>query len=562
MRKALLMGIVAGLVLSMQTLCPAQKAATESSAGQMKPLLTVALSSYDRIISDVRAISPPSAMTVEGLLNAVSGGQGLEGLDKKRPMGLLLRTDGQQILLQETLVFVPVKDLPKLLKALEPSIGETEEKDGVFEVNAKDQTIFLKQAGDWTYISMSSDGLAKLPKNPLEALEGLDKDYDLGIRVSVQDIPQAYRQLLVGFIQMAGQQSLQQRPDESEEEQQLRAKAFEQSIKQMTQVLNELDKLVLGIKIDDKTGSALLDFVTTAVKGSDLAKQYTTAAEPVETKFAGFLLEGAAISVSAAQKIPQTNLEQVKSSMATARAGALKDLENQDLSEEDLALAKEITNQLFEVVENTLKGGLLDMGASVKVGPEAATVVAGMRVLDTEKIDTMLKKLAEKVAKEDAKVAEAIKLNAAEYEGVHFHRISVPTEAIPTDGEVDLSKLVGKSLDAFIGIGKESVYLGVGRDALETVKKAIDKSKEARKIPPMQLTITAMPLIEFVGSVAKDDEVTSVINILTQVLKGNPGKDHLIITSTVIPDGGKMRIEVQEGILKLLGALPMVFAGR
>lgn len=554
MKKILLTGMVAALVLGSQILSPAQESGKDSAEGQMKPVVAVMLSSFDQVINDIRSVSPQIAMTAEGLLNAVSGGQGLEGLDKKRPMGLLVRTDGQQFPAQ---VFLPVRDLKKLLKGLEPTIGTAEEKNGIYEITVKDRTIYLKQSGEWTYASISADGLENLPKNPLESLSGLEKEYDLGIRLTVKNIPQAFRQLAVGMLQTVGQQALQQKEGESEQELQTRTEAFQQSMKQLTQMLNELDTLTVGLKIDPKSNNAFFDFAITAVEGSQTAKQYAAADQQSETHFAGFQLDGAAVVAGITQKMTEATIAQAESSLDTAKAGALKQLEDQKLGEEELALAKDLVGQMFEVVGATLKGGKFDMGASVKIGPDVFTLVMGGHVLDTQKVEQILKKLAEKASKENSKVAEAVKLNAEQYEGIHFHRISMPTDQVrPNDP--NLGKLVGKTLDLIVGIGPESVYVAAGRDASETLKKAIDGSKTAKKVPPMQVKIALTPIVKFVAEVAKDAQAQNVANILTQVLEGTPNKDHIVITSTAIPNGAKTRIELEQGVLKILGALPML----
>jgi hypothetical protein len=560
-KKILLMGMVVALLLGLQVLGPAQLTAAESSepaAAPLKPLVTVALSGYDEILSDLQSISPQIAMLVEGQINAATGNQGLEGLDKTRPWGLLVRTDEQQFPVQ---LFVPVTDLAKLLKSLEPVIGTTEAKDGVYEIDAGGRTLYLKQVGDWAFASISSDGLANLPEKPLEALGGLQDEYDLGIRLTVKNIPVSLRQMGLALMQTAMQQGLQKQPDETEEQHAVRVKAVEQSMKQVSQAVNEIDELVLGLKIDNKAGNAYFDFVQTAVEGSELAKQIAGAGAEQETKFAGFVMDDAAFTFSGAQLVPEASAAQLEPTLASARSEAMKHLEKEeDLGEEEKTLAKELTNGLFDVAEKTVKGGKFDVGGSVNLGPEVLTLVFGARVLETQKVDDMLKKLAEKVAKEDPKAADAIKLDAEKYEGVRLHRISVPTEELGKTDDVDLKKLVGDTVDVFIGIGEESVYVAAGRDALQTLKTAIDKSKEPKKVAPMQLKLAVTPLVKFAGSIAEDSQVQNVANILGQILEGTPGKDHIVVTSTVVPNGGKMRIELEQGILKVLGALPMLAA--
>lgn len=555
MKKILLMGMVAVLLLGKPMWCAAQ-AAEAPSAGALKPVVTVTLSGYDQILGALGAINPQFAVGAESALNSLTGNQGLQGLDKKRPIGLLIRTDDQQFPAQ---LVLPVTDLTQLLKSLEPTLGPAKEKEGVYQLESGDRTFYLKQVGEWAFASIDANSLSNLPENPLEAFGGLQEQYDLGIRLTVKNIPAIFRQMGIGLLQSLSQQGLEKRPNETDEQLALRTQAFEQTMKQLNQLVNELDTVVAGLKLEGKEGKAALEGVVTAIEGTDLAKQYAAAMQATETNFGGFLAEDAALTWSAAQKVPEANVGQLEASLATARESALKDLENQELSEQDLALAKDLLGQLLDVVKATIQGGKIDVGGAVKLAPDALTVIAGGHLLDTAKVDTILKKLVEKATADEPKLAEMIKLNAEEYQGIHFHRVTLPLESME-ESEV-LEKLVGKELEIFVGIGPESVYVAAGRDALETLKKAIDQSKTSTPVLPMQIKLAATPLVKCLGALSDDEKAKNVANVLGQILTATPNQDHINITSTAVPNGGKFRIELESGILKVLGLLPMLSAG-
>lgn len=557
MRKVLLAALAVVVLLGSRAVCPAQESTAQAQT-EMKPVVTVALSGYDQILGDLRFISPQSATTLEESVKSFTDGRGLEGLDKARPWGFLVRTDGQQFFMH---AFVPVSDLKKLLASLEPAIGKPEELGGgVYEFETEDRVLYLKQAGDWAYLSMDRDALNNVPEKPLEALGGLQKDYDLGVRVTVKNVPPIFRQMMLAPLEMAGQQGLEKREDETDEQHELRTKVFRQSMQQLGTMLDELDTLVLGLKIDEKARIGALEYAMTAIEGTNLSKQMKQA-EELKTGYSGFFMPDAALTLVTVAEIGEAEIEQAKTSLATAKVNALKELEEQKLSDEERELAKKLVSELMDVFQKTVEGGKLDVAAAAKVSPESLTAAAGGRVVEPERIEEALKAMAKQLAEDDPKHADAIKLNAEEFQGVRFHTVAVPLEEL--EEAEPLKKLVGDSLNIVFGVGKESLYLAAGRDAADTLKQAIEKSKAepAKAVPPMQLKLSLLPIVKTVGSVAEDEQVQSVAEMLTQMLAGADAKDGITVTATTIPNGAKTRVELEEGVLKLLGVLPQLAMG-
>ena len=96
---------VAGVTMTTVTLAIATMVsglaacAQDASAQEMKPLLVVSLSGYDELIKDVNFLGelagkPGLQETFEETLNMVTQGQGLAGLDKTRPWGVVVQTGG------------------------------------------------------------------------------------------------------------------------------------------------------------------------------------------------------------------------------------------------------------------------------------------------------------------------------------------------------------------------------------------------------------------------------------------------------------------------------------
>src|SRR5690606_37544928 len=111
-------------------------------------------------------------------------------------LGLLVQTDGQ---MPAGAVCVPVTDFNALLDVVKGfGITSQDAGNGLTQLNtAQGQTVFAKQTGGWTLLSISPDMMSSLPADPGTVLQPLAKEYDLGVRLHMQNVPEAYRQMLI-----------------------------------------------------------------------------------------------------------------------------------------------------------------------------------------------------------------------------------------------------------------------------------------------------------------------------------------------------------------------------
>lgn len=188
----------------------------------MKPILTVSLAGYQRIMDDLAFVgklsdSPDLAKNLEGMIGFFTQGQGLAGLDKTKPWGLAASTDGLSF---QLLAFIPVNDLKKLLDSLSGFLGDADQENGIYKLQPPGLPIplYIKEQNGFAFISQDSAGLTNLPKDPVKLLAGLDKEYDIAVRLGVQNIPEVFRQLAIDQIKMGVEGSLEQQPGETDEQ--------------------------------------------------------------------------------------------------------------------------------------------------------------------------------------------------------------------------------------------------------------------------------------------------------------------------------------------------------
>jgi len=530
-------------------------ALAQQSASEMKPLAVVALSGYDALLEDVNFIGslsgqPQLAQQVEQMIMLFTQNKGLVGFDKSKPVGAFVQTDGMSF---NGALCIPVTSLQKLIEVLAP-FGVTGEDQGKgitkISVNGQGQTVFARESNGWALLAPMSQMLENLPADPGPMFSSLTSDYDVGIRLHVQNIPEAYRQLAMQQLQAGMEAGLQPLPGESDEQFEQRKKMTGLQIEQLQRAINEIDELTLGLAIDAEQQRTLLDFTYTAVPDSQLAAQIAENSDP-KTNFAGFFQPDAAMMMSFAAKVTEADTAQVEQMFQAVR----KQLKTAIDDEEDLPsdqareVLKSALDDFLDAFQATLKAGLVDGGAVLNLAPDALTFVGGGFVGDPGKVESGLKKLVQ-LAKEEPDFP-GIHWNAESHADVNFHTLSVP---IPAD-EKEPRQLFGDSVDMAIGIGKQSVFFALGRDCLNAAKQVMDLSQAslAKSVPPLEMTIALGQIMDVAASFADGDKKQKIEMVANMLANETNGRDHVRIVQQTVPHGIRVRIEAEEGVLRAIG---------
>jgi hypothetical protein len=465
-------------------------------------------------------------------------------MDKTRPFGIILATDGTQF---QPMLVLPITNLKLLLESLAGLLGDaTDIGDGVLELNVFDQKIVVKEKNGWAFMGASPEALVDLPADPGKLFAGLDKSYDIGARLYLQNLPQEYRTLLIDALRGGVEAGLARQDDETDEAFDARKKLVTDQIDSLNKSVNEIEKLTIGLGLDAKARTARLELAIAAVAGTDSAKLMGQIQNST-SNFAGFLIPDAAAAINISAKVGKESTGQIAAAMQSFRAMVIERIDTAARLPNPASkkMAKEVIGEVLDAVQATLATGKIDVGATLTLGDNKIAVAAGAYVTEPKTIEDALKKLAKAMEKE--KDFPGFKFNAETYQGVQFHTTQIP---VPQDGTV--AKALGEKLDVAIGIGPKSVYLALGTDGLKLCKAAMDRSKaEASKpVPPMQLNVSLTPIFKFAAAMQDQPNITALAE---ELAKAN-GKDKVHVTVT--PEGlvTTIRLEAQEGVLKLLGA--------
>lgn len=553
MRKLLSSMLAVTVLLTTAGLCYAQ--------GEPKPLVTVSFAGYDKLVADIGMIgklggNPNLGKQVEMLTLMLPQGEGSKGplaLDTKQPWGAVVLTDGTT---PSIYAFVPVSDIKPMIELAKQQSGQDikAEKD-IYQFPVSGKVVFATQKGNWAFIADSKEQLGKVIADPAPLLGDLPKRYDLAIRASMKNMPTEYRDQLLAQLRAGAEVGMQQRADESDDEYALRANVAKQGIQQLTTLVNDMDTLLLGWNVDAKTKTTYLDLEITAQTSTKLAEQFAQV-KAGKTKFAGLMLPGAAVTFNSVGMLSDNDVAQAKSALATLRKSATKELANQELGEEHVKLATKLLDDVIGVLEKTAEAKKTDAAMSLMLEPGEVTFVAGTSIADGAKLQKAFQQLIDAV-KKDETAAAAIEIKAETHAGIALHVLSMPTP------DPELATMVGDTLEVVVGIDKDKVLVAFGHDAAETLKKGIDqlKASASKDVPAMQIALAAKPIAKFLAEVGEDEQVKATASMLAGLLEKAGEKDHITLTSTPIAQGVRLRLEVEEGLLQVLGSLSQAMGG-
>lgn len=518
-----------------------------------KPVLVVSVSSYDELLKDIDYVGalidkPNMAQTIEGLLGFFTAQQGLAGLDKSKPWGAVVATDGNSF---PKAVFLPVSDLPKLLGALQAFVSEPKDAgDGVLEVEVKANAmpLFLKAKNGWAYIGQSTADLATLPEDPTTLLAGLDKQYDIGIRAFVQNVPEIYRQLAVSAITDGVEKNMQRLPDEDDAAYEQRKKFAQAQLQAVVTSINDIDQLTVGISIDRDAKKVALDFGSTVVAGSASAAQLADNKD-LKSQFGGFFDSEALFGMATTSKLDAMGTEQALAQLAGAKAQLVQELNKSEEFPSDEAKAQviSIVSDGFDLFGNMIKSGRMDLGISV-VGTGPVTLLVGGHVGDGAAVPPLVEKIAKLVEMEGH--LASFEKDVAKVGDVTFHKLALKA---PEGGDADkVAKLLGPGdIQIFVGVGKESAYVAAGGDGMKHIQAAIAKSAAAADsvVMPVQMTVSVASILKL--ALLADDSKPELADMAAMLQEA--GNGHVRLLYKPLPNGAMAHLEIEEGVIRVLG---------
>ncbi len=512
----------------------------------------VSVSSYDKLMEHAAVVGeivgfPNAQQMIQLQIMQLTGGKPLVGLDKTKPMVVDFKLGQAQ---PYWIACLPITDFEGLLKSLPPPLAETEDAgDGVLLLKASDSPLYAKAGEGWTYFTDQKEYLSTLPKDPASLADDLSSKYVLAGRVNMQNVPKEKRSEFIGFLELMSQLQLAGAAEAGADMEAQQA-MMKDNIARLSQWVDDTEDVTIGVAINGDEKNVHLDFSTTAVADTQTAKSYKRFQKGTSAH-AGFLNVDAAVAgaVHLTGKPPEEEIKYADKQEKVSQKQMTQAIDNaDDLSDDQKDVAKASLGKLLNVMFDTIRSDSFQAGFAMMLNNKSS-IVMGAQVSDGDAVESALKPMIEMASKQ-----AGIPGPDWEAENHAFHRIHT-WKNIPMPDD-DAKDVFGDQLEVAIGVNAESIYLAVGGNGINDLKKVIDASAKAsdEKMEPAEAVVHLGSIMQFAVEVDKKNGAMylPIASMLQE-------KDAIRYGIQQIPNGIRARITMEQNILRAMPLMSMTF---
>lgn len=511
---------------------------TANAQAPQRPVAVVSIAPLDQLLQDTSYLLKVSNVPEVGGLVTIMANQYTQGLDRSRPIGVAITMQGQ---MPSALVFLPLSSREQFFAALSGlGIEPDDLGNGLFEIDANGQTLFAKDSQGWMFIAQTEEALGELPADPAQLLGSLPKQYDIAVNLDVQALPADLKDMAIKQMRIGLERGMAEQRDLSAEDKARAKELSEANIQQLERMIQETEKAIVGLQIDSKQQNVSLDFAGQFISGSKLANQ-VAALQDLTSSFTKLAFPNAAALFRVTSIIP----EEDKAAQIMNLRNSILQLEQQ-IPEQDRAVAKDILQGLTKVIEQTIQEGTFDGAASVSLEDDTFHALAGGLVADGRALEAELKKI--EAAVKDEKDAPQFRFGYDTYQGMSLHSVQFPIKS----NDPSVQKAFGDTLLVNVATADKSYLISIDPSGDAALKQAIDRlaTAEATKVSPLDAFVEIGQVLQFAQALSPNPIVDNALKTIQQYA----GKDKIRVAARLIERGGIYRLTVEEGVLRAGGA--------
>jgi hypothetical protein len=560
-RLATVFVLLASLLVSGVGTLSAQDATDETAPAW--PVVTVCVASVDRIMDNIGYVfgdvERPEIMDLIGA--GLANVRDLEGLDRTKPGGLMIFVSEGLIPLPIPVGFLPVSDIGELgqtFASMGAQLKLVPGEENLYElIPRRGPTNFLVVQDGYAFIGQNEESIDRTFASPEEFAGPLANRYDICASANLKKTPKAVRDLILLTIKNSAQASMQRRDNEPEAVYNLRRSQSEGNLHFVENVLRDGEELTLGFKVDQPAKNASLELIVKATPNSAFAKELKEGiAKP--SYFAPAIDDSVPLSGSLSvilnKQARKTMLDLFKLTEQESNRG-LAGLPK-DTAVEDIPGLKS-TQDLFDAVRETIKEGHLDGFVQFFGEPgEKFVIIGGIRIVNAGAFGSGLSEVIEKASRTNANIN--VELGVDSYGDIVFHRL------VSNGRNPRHKQMFGDESALYFGTDNQALWFTVGGDdAIPTLRAAIDRiaagndaGPKRGELAPFQVVVN---LTEWININQSDRDQPSRFAALALQAFEADGSDVARLDARTLKDGFRVRIQVENGFLRLLG---LAVAGR
>ena len=561
-----LAGVMALTLVGVATAQAQEDQAAEDAPYAGPPVLVANVASVERVLEDVDYLF--GSVDRKDMSDVVSGLLGnlgdLKGLDRGKPFGVMVFLKPGIVPQPLPIGYFPVTDVASLTRTLELGPVTTKKiAEDRYEIIGQRRTLYARTIGEYAFVSAEDEALDRDFPNPIESCAALTTRYDVAVDVRPENVPSGMRELFLGVVRNQTQAQLQQRDNEPDAAYAFRKSQGMGNLRLVEAFLKETRSVTLGLDTSSQSHKAVLELVIEALPDTPhLEALQGLADEP--SRFTSLLGDEVPISFSINSKIDENAKKQqaelvkagelqlarilTKLEQGDSLAGDTPEGEKTPAGFEPDPVAEATARRIFDPLRQMIEDGNLDAFVQFRGDPEQKfVIIGGMEVKGAAGMEPAVREVIDRVRSANPEVDSHVDIQygIVDAGGVSLHRIA------PHEIENDQKRFFGDELSFYFGFDANAIWFAIGgAQASSSLDDAITRSKEASLVDrnkpaaPFQMVVTAS---RFVG-LAEDGRGKDLAHDAFE-----NGGDTLRIDFRPTEKGGRLRLEAEEGFIRLLG---------
>ncbi len=517
----------------------------EAQLAAPSPIIVQNFASIDRAMTDIGALFEVSGR--EDMMDVIEEFLGkannLEGVDRTLPLGVMLFLDTEVLPPTPFPVFyLPVTDIQALAKTadlgplkLKPVEGQKDR----YELGSGRRLMKMIVGSEYAFISRNEAILDKELPDPRELTAGLTARYDVSAAVLVENIPPGIRTLLTTFIRSQAEADLQQRDEEAESSYKVRRANGLNMLDLMEQVVRDGKTITIGLEADKERKMAAIEILFDAKPDSEFSNFMKNIAGK-QTYFAPLLGAYNPLSISLSWMTDKREQEAL-----TGNVEALDAKLREVLPEENHLAVGKLTGALQATVDNGHVDAIFQF---IPQEDQKFVLIAGMKLMGSESFSVALREVLDGIGELEG--IDSLELDVDQYQAVTLHRLR--GESVSDEDK----RIYGGHPDLYIGAGNGVLWLSLGGEsAITQLHTAVDLvlattpgTRTDLSTAPFQAVFRMLPWLDLPEREGAD---VGEREIVEDSMEEN--KDAVRVEVRPTETGGRVRVQFDEGFVKLLG---------
>jgi hypothetical protein len=529
----------------------------KKAAKPRKPLAMVNFAGVERLLTDLdyaleTAGRPELSDSIGPLLKQIGD---LKGLDRKKPLGAMIFLMPGLPPRPEAVGFVPVESIDDLIKTVSLAPVDVKKVDGkenryeILRRRGRNQTpVQVRLHNGYAFLCNDADLIDESFTEAMTAAKKMTTKYDVSAQIDLGTVPQAIRGLFLTTLRISAQGELQRRDNESPAAARIRRANGNSMLELLEMILTDGEKITIGMDASKENKRAVIDLAVDVTKDSKFAK-YLTDIGGKTSHFASLIDEDSALAISVSWNMDKRERNSLTEVLKAARGELATRLGTEEQP-------SKIADGLMDAFDATATAGHVD-GFVRFAGekPGDFVLVGGLKLATAKSAASSLSQILQRI--EENPELELVERNVATHRGVALHRL------LGKNIRKQDERIYGGKPSLYVGIGSKVIWFTVGgNNAIDTLKKTIDqlaenagKKQKPGASAPFRFT---MHMGRWVGVSGEDNGGNG------DDARPRPGRDFarqafakgddlLRVDIRPTETGGRFRIEMEEGFIRMLG---------